>query len=290
MVPHHDRFLGRMMKYIPDRVAKAPFQALIVALIGLFGMMADAVAQTNVLESDPIRARKLIVYDMWGAYVGPSFNSQGGTFTTDCDCEFTGGASTGIAIGGMFEKLTRSGLQWGVMAGYENRSIEGRFREIEGVVQRAPSNGQAYTVPIEFLNVGSLSLHYLTATPYVKYTVFNALFARAGAGLSYIFSNNLTHTKSLVSDSVTFPNGERASVSIPGEPDGEVVLQDGPIPEVNALQISLTAAVGAELRLSKRMFLSPVLQYSYPFTVISGGGEGYSVRAFQLLVEARFIL
>ncbi len=280
-----------MTTHHPHTVRFASFRgvlAIVILLSVITGI--DAVGQTNVLESDPIRARKLIVYDMWGAYVGPSFNSQGGTFTSDCDCEFTGGASTGIALGGMFEKLTRSGLRWGVMLGYENRSIEGRFREIEGVVQRAPSTGQAYTVPIEFLNVGSLSLHYLTATPYVKVTFLDALFARAGAGLSYIVSNNLTHTKELVSDSVTFPNGERASVVIPGAPSGEVVLQDGAVPNINALQIALSAALGAELRLSKTFFLSPVLQYSYPFTSVAGGGEDYSVRAFQFFVEARFIL
>mgnify|MGYP006908388745 CR=1 FL=1 len=69
-------------------------------------------------------------------------------------------------MGGLvIERLTRSQLTWGVMVGYENRSVEGRFREIEGVVQTAPSTGQQYTVPITFLNVADVSIHAVTATP-----------------------------------------------------------------------------------------------------------------------------
>ena len=273
------------------RPVRTRFIAL-VTLIGFYacGSSVVASAQTNVLDSDPLRARKLVVHDMVGAYMGPTFNSQGGTFSSDCDCEFTGGAGVGFAGGFMFEKLTRSGLQWGVMLGYENRSIDGRFREIEGVVQQAPSTGQSYTVPIEFLNEGSLSLHFLTATPYLKYTFFKALYVRGGASMSYIFTNNLTHTKTLVSDSVIFPNGETASVSIPGAPSGSVVLQDGPVPDLNSLQLALNVGVGAEIRLGKKLFLSPVLQYVFPFTTISSTGQGVSVRAFQFLVEGRLIL
>ena len=108
--------------------------------------------------------------------------------------------------------------------------------------------------------------------------------------MSYIFTNNLTHTKTLVSDSVIFPNGETASVSIPGAPSGSVVLQDGPVPDLNSLQLALNVGVGAEIRLGKKLFLSPVLQYVFPFTTISSTGQGVSVRAFQFLVEGRLIL
>ncbi len=268
-----------------------PLLTLLLVASGCFFFgMATATAQKNVLESDPISARKLLVYDMYGGYAGASFNSQGGTFTSNCDCEFTGGAGAGFAAGLMFEKLTRSRIQWGAMLGYEGRSIEGRFRETEGVLQQAPSTGQSYVVPIEFLNVGTLSLHYVTATPYIKYTLFNALFVRGGVSLSYVFSNNLSHVKSLESDSVRFPNGETAAVSIPGYPSGEVVLQDEPVPDLKVFQIGVAAAVGLEIRMSKKFFVSPVLQYVFPITTLSSAGEGYSVRAFQLLVEGRVIL
>lgn len=258
----------------------------------LFTAVAEsAIAQENVLDSDPLRARKLLVYDQVGGYAGLSMNSQGGTLVTNCNCEFQGGASTGFVVGGLFERLTRSTLRWGVMLGYENRSIEGRFREIEGVVQRAPSNGMEYTVPVEFLNVADVSLGYLTATPYLKYTGFDLMFVRVGAALSYVVTSNLTHTKELVSDTVRFPNGESATVSLP-DANGQtsVVLQDGPIEDLQQFQVGVAIAGGIDIKLSKSMYLSPVVQYIVPVTRMSSSVGGFSVKALQILAEMRVIL
>ena len=262
---------------------------LIIALVvGVLGA-AESAAQTNVLDSDPLRARKLIVYDMFGGYIGPSFNGQGGTILTNCDCEFTGGAETGIALGLVFEKLTRSKLIWGVTLGFENKSVQGIFHEVEGVLQTAPSTGQQYLVPITFGNTADVTLNYLTAMPYLKYNIIGSFFARAGASVSYIFSSNLTHTKTLESETVRFPNGETAFVSIPGAESNSVELQNGDIPEIQQLQFGLVIGAGADIRLSKKMFLSPILQYSHPFTTVSPVGD-FSVRSFQIIMEARFIL
>lgn len=247
------------------------------------------VAQTNVLDSDPLRARKLVVYDMFGGYMGPTFNGQTGTIVSDCDCEFTGGANAGFAASVMFEKLTRSSLVWGVTLGYENRSVEGKFREQEGVLQRAPSNGREYTVPITFSNTADVTLHYVTTMPYLKYSFLGPIFGRLGASFSYIFSSNLTHTKSLESTTVKFPTGETASVQIPGAENGSVELQNGPIEGLTAFQIGLSPALGAEFKISKKVFLGPVFQYTLPFTSVSSQGP-FSVQAFQVFVEARVIL
>jgi hypothetical protein len=243
-----------------------------------------------VLDSDPLRARKKLVYDQVGVYFGPSFNGQTGTIVTDCNCEFTGGAQTGLTAGILFERLTRSSVRWGATLGYELRSVEGQFTEIEGVVQRAPSNGMEYTVPITFSNVATASLGYLSLQPYLKYDFWDVLFVRAGANLSYVISSNLKHVKTLESDSVTFPNGETAAVSLPDAENGSVVLQDGPIPDLNPLQIGVSGAVGLDIKLSKELYLSPVAQYIFPLTQVSSFGSGFSVQAFQIFLEARLIL
>lgn len=250
-----------------------------------------AVCQHNVLDSDPLSARKLIVYDQVGGYGGLSLNTQGGIIVTDCNCEFTGGAGTGFTIGALFERLTRSRLIWGVSLGYENRSIEGRFREIEGVVQRSPTSGTEYTVPLEFSNIANVNLGYLTAIPYLKYTAFNLVFAKAGASLSYVVSSNLKHTKVLMSDTVRFPNGESASVSLPdGDGSNSYVLQDGPIKDLSGFQLGIVLGGGFDIRPSKSLYLSPVIQYVIPVTSISSSVGNFSSRALQLLVECRFIL
>jgi hypothetical protein len=252
--------------------------------------MAAGKAQENVMDSDPLMARKRLVYSMFGAYGGLSFNNQAGTFTTNCNCEFTGGAGTSLVGGLIFERLTRSTLTWGATLGVDSRSMTASFQEIEGVVQRSPSTSREYTVPVTFKNTAENSIRMVTFVPYVKYLVTDWLFVRGGPSISYIYSSNITHTKELMSETVTFPTGEVANVSLPGVDGTSVVLQDGPIPGINALQFGIAAAAGIEFKVGRRLKLAPLVQYTFPFTTIASGGEGYSIRAFQVLMEGRWIL
>mgnify|MGYP001627238035 CR=1 FL=1 len=258
---------------------------VVLALIGgacLYG-------QTNVLDSDPIAARRRLVFSELGGYVGVGANSQGGTFTTSCNCEFSGGGGAGILVGAIFERLTRSTIVWGATLGYEGRSITSKFREIEGVVQRSPS-GRDFTVPITFLHEADVQLGVVTLMPFVKYTFFEGIFGRLGGSVGYVFTSNLIHTKTLETTEVTFPNGETASVSLAGQTGSTVILEDGPVSELSALQIGLVPAVGMDIRISKKMFLSPIFQYMVPITTISAQGAGFSVRSFQFSLELRHIL
>jgi len=260
---------------------------LIAIVILVSGSIANS--QVNVLDSDPIAARKRLVYSQLGGYVGIGFNGQGGTFTTACNCEFNGGAGTGLAAGLMFERLTRSEFTWGIAAGYENRSINSRFREVEGVVQTSPG-GKEYTVPLTFLNEANLNLSLFTATPYVKYEFLNFFYARLGVSLGYVFSSGLSHVKTLESSTVTFPNGETGSVNIPGSNDGSVLLEDGPVKDLRAFQLGLMFGVGKDIRLSKKVFLSPIIQYLLPITTIGANSTSFTVRSLQISVEVRHIL
>ncbi len=248
-------------------------------------------AQTDVLESDPLRARKLIVYDQVGGFAGVSFNNQNGTIVTDCECSFEGGSGAGLVVGAMFERLTRSRLTFGASLSFETRSMSGRFREIEGVLQRAPSSGREYTVPIEFLHEADVGISMINVLPFAKYVIFDAIFIRVGPQLGYIVSGNLTHNKTLVSDTVRFPNGESASVSLPDNYNSKTaVLQDGPIKNLQNVQLSVAFAGGIEIRPSKQLFISPTLQYVLPFTGISSATGDFSISAFQALLEIRFII
>lgn len=264
---------------------RLPLTIIVLFFLGL--VMAQA--QENVLDSDPIAARKRLVYSQLGGYAGFGMLSQGGTFTTACDCEFSGGAGAGLTVGLMFERLTRSRITWGVTLGYDNRGITSRFRETEGVVQTSPS-GRTFTVPITFLNEAEISLHVLTAMPYVKYHFFDLFYGRVGASVGYVVSSGLTHTKTLETETVTFPNGEVASVSLPNGGSGSVLLESGPVPDLNPLQLGITFGVGLELRVSKKVFLSPTVQYLLPVTAISTQGASFTVRSLQFSLEARYIL
>jgi hypothetical protein len=263
----------------------------IVTVIAVLVMMQGAVtAQRNVLQSDPLRVRVKMVYDQLGAFMGLGFNNQGGTFTTDCNCAFTGGAGTGFTGGIVYEYFSRTTLTWGATLAYDNRGMESRFQEIEGLKQQSPTTGRTYTVPIAFRHIGETSLSYLTLTPFMKYSFFNTVMVRVGPAISYILDANIRHTKELVSESIVLPSGEDAVVRLPGQDGNSVVLEDGPIPDLHPLQFSLSAAVGVEFRPAKKLILTPLLQYIHPLTTVSDRGDAFSVRALQLQFEARFIL
>ena len=234
---------------------------------------------------------------MWfGGYVGPTFASQGGTFTTNCNCEFSGGAGTGFAVGLIIEDKTTSKIIIGGQLGYDTRGLTGRFREIEGSQQTSPS-GRTYTVPIQFFNEASLSLDVLSASAYAKYAFLGPVYARVGANAGYVVGSSLIHTKSLETKTVTFPNGEVANVTIPGATDGMVTVQDGPVAELNPLQLGLIGAIGLEIPIRKverkfappavTTYLSPVIQYQFPITNISAQGNSFQLRQLQFFLELR---
>jgi len=275
-----------MRRFVP---LTSPTFVFVLQFLLLIAGVGTVTGQTNVMESDPLRARTLLVYDMFGGYVGISNNMQNGSFLTACDCEFKGGAKTSFAAGLVYEKLTRSRIVFGALLGFDSRSIEARFVETEGVTQRSPATSQEFVVPMTFRNVAEVSISMLSLSPYVKVTFFDFLYLRAGPSIGYIFSSGMKHTKELIDDSVRFPNGEVASVSLTGSDSRSVVLEDGPLPEVNALQISGLVGAGVEFKIGKKFFLGPVVQYLVPFTSVSKRGSDFSIGAFQVLVEGRFI-
>lgn len=270
---------------------------VVIAMGSLIPAALQAQQKKKIVGSSTPLAPDEKPTSMWfGGYVGPTFSSQGGTFTTACDCEFTGGAGTGFIAGLMFEDKTTSKIIIGGQLGYDSRGLTGKFREIEGSVQTSPS-GRTYTVPIQFLNEAAIDLGVVHASAYAKYAFLGPVYARLGATAGYVVSSSLVHTKTLESKTVTFPNGELATVAIPGAKDGVVTVQSGPVADLNPLQFGLIGAVGIEIPIRKverkfgppavTTYLSPVVQYNLPISTISAQGNNFQLRQVQFFLELR---
>jgi hypothetical protein len=264
------------------------FRALVGVL--LFSAALPLYAQRDVLDSDPLMARKKLIYDMVGVFAGISGNSQGGTFTTSCDCQFSGGGGTTFTAGVLWERLTKSDITWGGFLSIEGRGVESRFQEVEGIPMTSPSTGQSYTVPVTFRNIANTRVLTTTLSPYVKIEPLPWLFARLGPGISFVISGNVSHDKELMSTDVTLPGGEQAAVKLANSDGTTVRLEDVEIPELQRLQISAIGAIGANFRVSKRVSLGPMVQYVFPFTGLSSRNADFTIRSFQFLLEARMIL
>lgn len=248
--------------------------------------------------STPLGPDEQPIYTWYGVYVGPSFNSQGGTFVTDCNCAFTGGAGSGMVAGVVIEHQLRSGLTIGGLVGYEGRGITGRFREQEGVEQTSPT-GRVYTVPLTFQNEATLSFQMLSVNPYVKYHLAGRLFGRAGISAGYVVASDLTHTKTLETKTTVFPDGEVADVFFGENGSGTVTLENGPYKDLSSLQLGVTLASGYEIVLgrSKRPWgmdvsavLVPIVQVFQPITQLSVDGGQLRVSTLQFLLEFRYNL
>jgi len=284
---------SRILVVVPPLIPKPLIKGLIV-VCGLveFCMIAGVVpayGQRNVLESTPLAARRQYVYSLLGAYVGLANNLQNGVFSTSCDCEFTGGAGAAFTAGIIYEKYTRSELTYGVSVGYEGRGVTSRFQEVEGLMQTSPSTGRLYEVPVSFRNTAQVSLGMLTVMPFVKYHVFKKLWLRAGPGFSLVVNDRITHDKELLTTDVMLPGGERAAVRLQDVEGTSLRLEDARIADLTPFQISANLAAGLDVKVSKTFYLAPVVQYSFPFTTISGRGTNYSIRSVQLLVEGKFL-
>lgn len=248
--------------------------------------------------STPLGPDEQPIYTWYGAYVGPSFNSQGGTYVTDCNCPFTGGAGSGMVAGLVIEHQFRNGLVLGGLLGYEGRGITGRFREREGVQQTSPSGG-VYTVPITFTNEATLSFHMLSVNPYVKHHLWGHLFGRVGLSAGYVVSSDLKHTKTLETKSTVFPDGEVADVVFGENGSGTVTLEDGPYKNLSSIQLGATLSTGYEIPLSRAKrpwgmdvsaVLVPIIQIYQPFTQLSLNGSDLRVSTLQFLMEFRYNL
>lgn len=267
------------------------WQRVVVAffIVGVAGALPMQ-SQVNVLDSNPLAARRQYVYSLLGGFVGLANNLQGGSFTTACDCEFTGGAGTAITAGLVFERYTRSEITFGAALAYEARGVTSRFQEVEALMQTSPSTGRTYEVPVSFRNTAGVSLHMISLMPFVKYHVFKSLWLRGGPTVGVVVHHRIRHEKELLTTNVVLPGGEQASVRLRDVDGTTAVIEDAPIADLSALQLGVNGGVGLDIKFGKRFFLGPVVQYYHPLTTISGRGVSFSIRTVQVLVEGKFIL
>ena len=267
-------------------------------LAGFLLSIGSIEAQIIKGSGTPLGPNSDPTYSWLGVYVGPSFNSQGGTFVTDCDCPFTGGAGSGLVAGVMFEHQFRSGLALGALVGYEGRGITGRFRQIDTLTVTS-STGVERRINAMFRHEATLSFDMVTLNPYVKYRIAGRLFGRAGLSMGYVFNSDLVHSVTLDENATrTLNDGETADIRL-GE-NGVTVFDNGSYKSLSSFQVGATLAAGYEIPLVRRArqawgtyasaVLMPVIQVYQPITQLSVDGGELRVSMFQVMLEFRYNL
>lgn len=294
-----------------------PQNRLLPALRGMTLLMAVFIIASTprillAQGASPLELGRRIVPDVIGILIGPNFNYASGTFDTGCPCTFTGGFGVGPTLGVMYEKnLFSPSPQWrfgalnlGVRALYEERNISAAFLEYERVsVESVTQRGQFFNVPILFRNLGEGSFSMFTLTPYLSWSPFTQtpgflqnVYFQAGVQAGFVVSSRIRHTKIVENPNVKLPNGEPTVVAIQIDSTtfrDRKVVEDGPFPKVNQVQIGINVGVGADIPLGKeggRFRLSPLVQYIFPLTNMSESGNNFRIGSLQVLLGVKMNL
>ncbi len=253
-------------------------------------------------EESPILALNLRPAHV-GGYLGLGGLWQKGAFSVDCNCnQFVKGAGSTISFGALYENSSEISLLWGAQLGYEHRSLESRYVLTEDTTLRSLDGKTKFSnVPISFRHTATVNLDAVVLKPYVKwFPIKTRIFLRFGVQAALFVASNKEFHKTLLTNVVALPNDDIVNVQLDRQAieasglkmtsDNEVVIQDGPMNDLESFQLSLHPAIGAELRMSKRMFLVPSLEYSIPLGAISTVDTGFATNALQFFMELHYEL
>ncbi len=218
----------------------------------------------------PIKPVQVIIHD-WeiGAFIGLGANFNSGEYEAECaECIFDDVSNFGYTIGLKTDYQLNNNFFVGANAMYENQLMKGAFRRIESVpLQRA--DGTILDVPIEFRHNLELDLNALTLSPNITYRIGRFMDFKMGFYADFNINSNIMHKKTLLTTSTILPDGEKVKVSIPGEKDASIVLEDYEIPGITSPQLGLMPQINFNIKLSESTDLLIGGFYKVPFTEIA---------------------
>jgi hypothetical protein len=283
---------------------------LVAALTLIFFAGPQRVAAQG---ANPLELGNQSVPSLLGVIIGPGFHSQIGKFDTGCPCTFENGGGAGIAIGLTYDRnlliygSNAKGQLWlGGRLMYETRNITAAFREYELVqVESVAVREQFFRVPIQFRHQAQAQFGLLTFTPYLQWNPWGDLFAQLGVQGGFVVNARVIHDKQLLDQTVTLPNGERASVTYVQTDGNSLTVENGPAARINTFQLGVTATVGMDIPIAlgrageNRQFrLTPMLNYMLPLTALAerdravqpDGTNPLRITAFQILLALKLNL
>lgn len=239
---------------------------LTLSLLFLSIILYPNKASSQLIDS-PIKPVQVIIHD-WeiGAFIGLGANFNSGEYSAVCqECIFDDLSDFGYTIGVKTDYQLTNNIFVGANILYENQMMKGAFRRIESVpLQRA--DGTMLDVPIEFRHNLEIDLNALTLSPNLTYRINRFLDFKLGFYADLNINSNIMHKKTLLTTSTILPDGEKVEVTIPGEQDNSVNLEDYAIPELSSLQYGLIPQINFNIKLSESTDLLIGGFYKIPFT------------------------
>lgn len=253
----------------------------------LFILVSVFAAQNILCQSNPLTPLTEDKERDFGVLIGLGMNFQTGDFYTykDCKCLFSDGSKLGYSFGAFYQEEFANSLKWGLMLLYEGKSINSSYRikEIDTVTSQITNRSEL--LPLEYRYKAETDINMISFLPYLDISLVDFLLTRVGFSVSTLTKAKFTHSKELLQNTARLSTGEVVIVDLEGS-DGKIkVIDNTEFQNKNSLQFGAFAMLGANIRLSGNLYLSPVFQYSIPFTNISDEGNNFKVHSWRFFAQ-----
>ena len=203
-------------------------------------------------------------YQRAGFEIGADLTRQEGSYSVGCGT-FDEGSGTNLILGAVYDKPIEKLFRVELFAGFRQRNVSGDYAEEEpSVIQTA--DGFIET-DLTYDNVGGAKFLYLFGQPSFKFYPIDALYIGAGANLGFPLGVEETYSKDIITKTVTLEGGEIIEAYYPAaessDPHSRVFPSEDP-DNVSPLLIDPVIFLGAEIRLSRRLFIGPRVTYTVP--------------------------
>lgn len=214
-----------------------------------------------------------------GAFFGIGANYSSGIYKPECpDCDFDDNSKFGWSLGLKSDYEISKKFYIGTNIIFDDLSTDGSFRRFENVpLERA--DGSIMEVPIEFRHILNLEMKTIGIAPNAIWRITKWFDFRLGIFADFIISNNITHTKELLTKVALLPDGEKVKVSIPDSKDSKVVIEDQSIPDIKSLQFGIYPQINFNIPIGEETDLMIGYFMKIPFSDIR---EGYSHNTWRL--------
>ena len=155
--------------------------------------------------------------------LGVNFNS--GSYWAECpECQFENLSGFGFTIGPEPEyAILPNYLYVGMKILYDMQNMSSSFRRIESVPLMLADNSEIST-PIEFRHTLDLSMQAISFSPNIFFRIADMFDIRLGFYGDFLISNNVKHTKELLTHNTILPNGESMVFGIAPEVNFNILL------------------------------------------------------------------
>lgn len=228
---------------------------------------ADAVetptALTPPYESDILAARP--VRYLLGLGLGSYAFIHNGSFSPNCECEFSDQDGTRLMFAGAFRvRYPKLNIAYGVFVSYYDASAEFVYE----VTRPTYVVGDHEIVDVDYRKRSDVKLQWLSITPeFSWYIPRSEFFLQLGVELGVPLEARYNHIENILTPDFYYYSGGTE----------RVLLEEQDIPGGSALRIALAGSIGYDFYFTPMIGLTPRIGVTLPLTPVSSSDEGWTV-------------